>query len=45
VAGSLKKETTMLGMRYLGVVAVLLPLAAGCGGGGGGKYAGTWKRT
>jgi hypothetical protein len=33
----------MIGTRYLGLLAALVPLAAGCGGESG-KYAGTWKR-
>ena len=33
----------MIGMRALGFLLALVPLVAGCGGGGG-KYAGTWKR-
>ena len=33
----------MTGMRYLGLLAALVPLGAGCGGDAG-KYAGTWKR-
>jgi hypothetical protein len=37
------EDTTMIGMRYLGLLAAVLALAAGCGGGGG-KYAGSWKR-
>ena len=32
----------MTGMRYLGLLAALVLLATGCGGGG--KYAGNWKR-
>jgi hypothetical protein len=37
------EDMTMMGMRYLGLLATLVPLAASCGDGGG-KYAGTWKR-
>jgi hypothetical protein len=37
------EDTTMTGMRYLGLLAALVPLSAGCGGDAG-KYAGTWKR-
>ena len=33
----------MIGLRYLGLIAALVPLVGGCGGEGG-KYAGTWKR-
>jgi hypothetical protein len=33
----------MTGMRRVGLMLALAPLVAGCGGGGG-KYAGTWKR-
>src|SRR4051812_17292793 len=33
----------MIEMRYLGFLAALVPLTAGCGGQGA-KYAGTWKR-
>jgi hypothetical protein len=37
------EDMTMTGMRCLGLLAALVLLAAGCGGGGG-KYAGNWKR-
>jgi hypothetical protein len=43
LAQHLGRTSTMIGIRYLGLVAALVPLVVGCGGEGR-KYAGTWKR-
>jgi hypothetical protein len=37
------REDKMIRMRDIELLAALLVIVAGCGGGGG-KYAGTWKR-